>query len=194
LGYCRPSVSSQTNTRHDGGSCPTSLPRVSGPSVSRQISTLGLFRRRSWLHPFPVASLKRGGGDRGFSNFVVAFERQQAVETQVVSKPLVDRFAAVPGRPMLTPLQAKVLGVLSHENEEAIPPREIFQRLGLERPTPSHRASLSRSLAQLSAKGLVVGPRGNIEFRNHNWSPSAPSGKWLASSEGGSSQRRPAAP
>jgi hypothetical protein len=116
--------------------------------------------RHGWFHPFPVASLKRGGGDRGFSNFVVAFERQQAVETQVVSKPLVDRFAAAPpGRPMLTPLQAKFLGVLSHENEEAIPPREIFQRLGLERPTPSHRASLSRSLAQLSAKGLVVGPR-----------------------------------
>jgi hypothetical protein len=95
---------------------------------------------------------------------------------------------------MLTPFQAKVLDVLSNKNEEAIPPRKILQRLGIERPNPAQRASLSRSLARLSAQGLVVGLRVNIEFRNHNWSPSAPSGKWLASSEGGSSQRRPAAP
>jgi hypothetical protein len=88
------------------------LPRVSGLSVSRQISTLALLRRRSWPHPFPFASLERGGGDAAFPISSSLFERQQAVETQVVSKPLVDRFAAAPGRTTLTPFQAKVLDAL----------------------------------------------------------------------------------
>jgi hypothetical protein len=77
-----------------------------------------------------------------------------------------------------------ILAVLSSENEEAITPREIFQRLGIEQPTPYQRASLSRTLARLSALCLVVGFRRDIEFKNHNWSPSAASGYWLATPEG----------
>jgi hypothetical protein len=34
--------------------------------------------------PLSSCLLERSGGDRGSSNFVVAFERQQAVQTQVV--------------------------------------------------------------------------------------------------------------
>jgi DNA-binding MarR family transcriptional regulator len=90
---------------------------------------------------------------------------------------------------MLSPFQAMILAVLSNEKEDAIPPREIFKRLGIERPTSAQRASLSRALARLSAQGLVVGLRGHTQFRNHNWSPSAPSGKWLASAAQSSLRR-----
>jgi hypothetical protein len=70
------------------------------------------------------------------------------------------------GRPYF---QAAILAVLPNRNEEAIPPREIFWRLGVERPTPSQRASLSRSLSRLAASGLVIGVRENIEARHHDW-------------------------
>jgi hypothetical protein len=85
---------------------------------------------------------------------------------------------------MPSPFYATILGVLPSDDEEAIPPHEIFQRLGIDRPTRAQRALLSRSLSRLAAQGLVVGLRGAVRFRNHNWSPSAPSGSWLISSEG----------
>jgi hypothetical protein len=70
---------------------------------------------------------------------------------------------------MTSHFQAAILAVLPNRTEQAIPPREIFQRLGVERPTASQRASLSRSLSRLAACGLVVGLRENIESRHHNW-------------------------
>ncbi len=70
---------------------------------------------------------------------------------------------------MISRFQAAILAVLPNRNEEAIQPREIFQRLGVEQPTRSQRASLSRSLSRLAARGLVVGLRQNIESSHHNW-------------------------
>jgi hypothetical protein len=65
--------------------------------------------------------------------------------------------------------QVAILAVLPNRNEEAIPPREIFRRLGVERPTPSQRASLSRSLSRLAALGLVTGVRKDIEAIHQDW-------------------------
>lgn len=70
---------------------------------------------------------------------------------------------------MTSPFQVAILAVLPNRSEEAIPPQEILRRLGIERPTPSQRASLSRSLSRLAARGLVVRFRQNIESRNYNW-------------------------
>lgn len=70
---------------------------------------------------------------------------------------------------MISRFQAAILAVLPNRNEEAIQPREIFQRLGVEQPTRSQRASLSRSLSRLAARGLVVGLRQNIKSSHHNW-------------------------
>jgi transposase-like protein len=68
---------------------------------------------------------------------------------------------------MISRFQAEILAVLPSNNEDAIPPREIFQRLGVEHPTASQRSSLSRSLSRLAAQGLIVGFRQNIESRHH---------------------------
>jgi hypothetical protein len=70
---------------------------------------------------------------------------------------------------MQSTLQAAILAVLPDKKEKAVAPREIFQRLGIERPSPSQRASLSRALSRLAAQGLVIGLRDNIESRNHTW-------------------------
>ena len=70
---------------------------------------------------------------------------------------------------MISRFQSAILAVLPNRNEEAIPPREVFQRLGVERPTTSQRASLSRSLSRLASRGLIVGVRENIESSHHNW-------------------------
>jgi len=70
---------------------------------------------------------------------------------------------------MASHLQIAILAVLPSGSEEAIPPREIFRRLDIERPTPSQRASLSRSLSRLAAQGFIVGIRRNIESANQNW-------------------------
>jgi len=70
---------------------------------------------------------------------------------------------------MASHFQIAILAVLPSGNEEAIPPREVFRRLDIERPTPSQRASLSRSLSRLAAQGLIVGVRQNTESTNQNW-------------------------
>ena len=72
-------------------------------------------------------------------------------------------------RPMISHFQTAILAVLPNKDEEGVPPREIFRRLGVERPTRSQRASLSRALSRLAAQRLIVGLRENIESRHHRW-------------------------
>ncbi len=50
-------------------------------------------------------------------------------------------------------LQLGILGVLPSPGENPIPSSEIFWRLGVTKPTPAQRSSLSRSLARLCATG-----------------------------------------
>jgi hypothetical protein len=53
-------------------------------------------------------------------------------------------------------LQGGILAALPPRNEKPIPPSELFKRLGVNLPTPSQRASLSRSLARLTKSGDVL--------------------------------------
>ena len=53
-------------------------------------------------------------------------------------------------------LQAGILLALPAEPDQPIAVAEIFKRLGVARPSASQRASLSRSLARLAHRGVVV--------------------------------------
>jgi hypothetical protein len=51
--------------------------------------------------------------------------------------------------------RVNLLAALPRPHEAPVRVFELFRRLGVERPTNSQRASLSRSLARLEARGLV---------------------------------------
>ena len=56
---------------------------------------------------------------------------------------------------MTNPLWQTVLATLPASDEAPVPPRDIFRRLGVDNPSKSERASLSRALAQLESLGRV---------------------------------------
>jgi hypothetical protein len=53
-------------------------------------------------------------------------------------------------------LQDGILSILPSRFEQAIGVGEIFKRLGVERPTASQRASLSRSLERLRQRNFIA--------------------------------------
>ncbi len=52
--------------------------------------------------------------------------------------------------------QDAILAALPNRDERPIPCSEIFKRLGVDNPSPSQRASLSRSLTRLIKAGDVA--------------------------------------
>ena len=56
----------------------------------------------------------------------------------------------------MSQFQAQIMGVLPAPDETPIPPSELFRRLGIERPTKVQRAILSRSIARLAVRKLIV--------------------------------------
>jgi hypothetical protein len=77
-------------------------------------------------------------------------------------------------------LQAAILEVLPIDNgsgtskDNAISPTEILKRLGVEKPTMAQRASISRSLARLLDRELVI----KYVAASMRWQGHANSGKY----------------
>jgi hypothetical protein len=55
----------------------------------------------------------------------------------------------------LSPLQERILAALPLSPDQTIPTSVILRRIGIERPTGSDRAAVSRSLSRLWDRGLV---------------------------------------
>jgi predicted transcriptional regulator len=66
-------------------------------------------------------------------------------------------------------MQSEILAALPQHNEKPIPAEEIFKRLGMERPTLSQRASLSRSLARLAEEGIVTRHQTKVARQGHGY-------------------------
>jgi hypothetical protein len=67
----------------------------------------------------------------------------------------------------MSQFQARIMGVLPASDETPIPPSELFRRLGIERPTKVQRAILSRSVARLAVRKLIVRRYPEQSIRGH---------------------------
>jgi hypothetical protein len=71
------------------------------------------------------------------------------------------------GSLLISSLQQRILAALPLATDKPISAGEIMRRIGIVEPTPSNRASISRSLARLCSRGLICRWRARVYLQGN---------------------------